>query len=249
LENITWRVYLNEKWQVRHWAGSLQLDEEQPPVVAAPAADLQTYFQNEARYQREKTHEAEQMLAFGNAALERGDQQQARRAFQAAFGLSQGNDAFNEDARVQLNNLKIQQAVVGLNVRQAAVAGGPESLSGKLRDFRNGKEAVYTQQDAKAMLERNSSEQNAAFNRLAERIVQQQEAAASNPAVLRASIPEQGRVLTFKRAVLIDPWADLQIKLTAHAAHAAGTGRRLGILLGIGVLLGMGAWAGRSVYA
>ena len=28
LENITWNVYLNEKWQLRHWAGSLQLSQQ-----------------------------------------------------------------------------------------------------------------------------------------------------------------------------------------------------------------------------
>ncbi len=44
----------------------------------------------------------------------------ARRAFQAAYGLSTHDAAFNEDARVQLHNIKLQQALVGLNVRQAA---------------------------------------------------------------------------------------------------------------------------------
>jgi hypothetical protein len=247
LENLTWRVHLNDKWEVKHWAGSLQLEEQQTATSSLAGIDVQSYLQNEANQQREKTREAEQMLAVGNAALERGEQQQARRAFQAAFGLSQGNDAFNEDARVQLNNLKVQQAVVGLNVRQAAVTGGAEGLAGNLRDLRNRKEVNYTQQDAKAMLERNSSEQNAAFNRLAERIVQQQEAAVSNPAVLRATIPQQGRVLTFKRAVLVDTWADLQIRLAAKAAHAAGSAKRLAIVLITCIAMAAAALASRSI--
>ena len=92
LENISWRVYLNDKWQVKNWSGTLQLAEQQVVPIAA-TLDLQSYLQGEAALQREKTQEAEQMLAFGNNALEKGDPQQARRAFQSAYGLSQSDAA------------------------------------------------------------------------------------------------------------------------------------------------------------
>src|SRR6201999_2159159 len=111
------------------------------------------YLQNEASAQREKTKAAEDMLAMGNSLLQNGDPQQARRAFQSAYGLSQGDNAFNEDSRVQLNNLKIQQALVGLNLRQAAAAGDTSALGGKLRDLRNRKQVAYSQQDAKDIIE------------------------------------------------------------------------------------------------
>jgi hypothetical protein len=54
--------------------------------------------------------------------------------------------------------------------------------------------------------------------KLAGRLIQQQDAAVANPAVIRANIPEQGRLLTFKRAVVVDTWADLNIALHAHTA-------------------------------
>jgi hypothetical protein len=237
LENITWRVYLNEKWQVENWTGDLQLQEEQV-VPRTAAIDVQTYLQNEAVLQREKTKGAEEMLAMGNTLLERGDPQQARRAFQAAYGLSQGDDAFNEDARVQLNNLKLQQALVGLNVRQAAVTGDDTAPAGKLRDLRGRKEVAYTQQDAKAIIDRNSAEENAVFMRLAQRLIQQQDAAVSSAAAIRAAIPEQGRMLTFKRAVMVDYPADLRIGLEASAAKAASWGMRILILVVTAVVLG-----------
>src|SRR5262249_21140981 len=104
LENISWRVFLNEKWQGKKLAGTLQLQEQRVAPVAA-TLDLQNYLQGEAALQREKTQQAEEMLALGNSALEKGDPQQARRAFQAAYGLSTSDAAFNEDARVQLHNL------------------------------------------------------------------------------------------------------------------------------------------------
>jgi hypothetical protein len=218
LENLTWRVFLNDKWQVNQWSGSLQLQQQQ--IVANPGVlDLQSYLQTESSFQREKTKEAEQMLALGNTALQNGDPQQARRAFQSAYGLSRNDYAFNEDARVQLNNLKLQQALVGLNVRQAAVSGANDGINGKLNELRNNKEANYTQQDAKQIIDNNSADENAAFMKLAGRLIQQQDAAVANPAVIRANIPEQGRLLTFKRAVVVDTWADLNVSLKTTVAN------------------------------
>src|SRR5437879_11858135 len=116
-------------------------------------------------------------MTAGNSALQQGNPQQARRAFQEAFGLSSHDAAFNEDARVQLHNIKLQQALVGLNVRQAGSGGEAGTLAARLRDLRNRKEPAYTQQDAKDIIDRNTAEDNAAFMRLAERLVQQQDAA------------------------------------------------------------------------
>jgi len=224
----------------------LQLQEVQiVPRIAA--MDVETYLQNEASAQREKTKEAEQMLAAGNSALEQGDPQQARRAFQAAYGLSQGDDAFNEDARVQLNNLKLQQALVGLNVRQAGVAGDSDALAGKLRDLRGRKDVNYSQQDAKAIIDRNTAEENSAFMRLAQRLIQQQDAAVSSTAAIHASVPEQGRLLTFKRAVVVDTFADLKIGLEASAVRAASERVRVLILAGTLLILVVFAWATRSI--
>jgi hypothetical protein len=236
LEDITWRVFLNDKWQVRKWNGTLQL-QQQKVVSSAGAIDLQSYLQNESSFQQQKAQEAEQMLALGNSALQNGDPQQARRAFQSAYGLSRNDAAFNEDARVQLNNLKVQQALVGLNARQSAVNGDNDALGGKFRDLRNRKDNNYTQQDARQIIDSNSGDQNAAFMKLAERLVQQQDAAVSSPAVIRANIPEQGRLLTFKRSVDVDRQADLNIGLQLTAAKAAPWSVRLFVLLATALVL------------
>jgi hypothetical protein len=237
LENLTWRVFLNDRWQVKKWKGALQL-QRQEIVAGGGGLDLQSYLQNESSLQQQKTKEAEQMLALGNTALQNGDPQQARRAFESAYGLSAHDEAFNEDARVQLNNLKLQQALVGLNVRQAAVSGGGGAVGGKLNELRNNKEANYTQQDAQRIIDNNSADENAAFMKLAERLIQQQDAAVANAAAIRANIPEQGRLLTFKRAVVVDTWADLGINLQTRAANAVSWNARLLMLVLTGLVLG-----------
>jgi hypothetical protein len=243
LENITWRVYLDEKWQIKKWTGSLQLQRDE---IVSAAVDVQTYLQSEATQQRDKTKAAEQMLALANSALAQGNPQEARRAFASAYGLSQHDNAFNEDARVQLHNLKLQQAFVGLNVRQSSAAGEPDAVAGKLHAARAGKDANYTQQDAKQILDRNTADENSAFTRLAERLIQQQDAAASNPAAIHANLPEQGRLLTFSRAVAVDTWADLQVGLECRTDAVASWFTRLSILAGTALLL---AWFARSALA
>lgn len=237
LENITWHVYLNGRWHVEDTTGSLQLREHTATPQSA-TIDLRQYIETETSWQKGKIREAEQLLSFGNQLLEKGDPQQARRAFQAAYGLSQNDMAFNEDARVQLHNLKTQQALIGLNTRQAAVAGETDALASRLLGAKN-VENRYTQQEAKQMLERYTAEDNAGQMKLAERIVQQQDAALANPAAIRASIPQQGQLLTFTRSLQVDTWSDLKIGITASAARTTSLWLRIGILAAVLIVLGV----------
>jgi hypothetical protein len=133
--------------------------------------------------------------------------------------------------------LKLQQALVGLNVRTAEVAGENGAMGGKLNELRNNKDANYTQQDAQQIIDNNSADENAALMKLADRLIQQQDAAVANPAVIRANIPEQGRLLTFKRAVVVDTWADLGIVLHAQSLEAVSWSLRLAVLVVTGLVL------------
>jgi hypothetical protein len=250
LEGITWRVHLGDKWRLKDATGTLQLQAQ--GVVDTPVVvDLDTYVRTEASFLQTRTKEAEQMLTLANNYLNSGDPQQARRAFQAAYGLSQHDNAFNEDARVQLHNLKMQQALVGLNVRQSAQGGETTNAPAqRLRELDAAKTPTYTQAEAKQLLERNTAEDNTAQMKLAERLIQQQDAAVANPAAIRASIPEQGRVLTFTRALLVDPWADLKLGIELAAVKSASSWLKLGVLTGVfvvlAVLAGLARWQQRA---
>jgi len=233
LENVTWNLYLNDRWEVTDWEGSLQLKEERP--FAGANLDLQSYILNENSVQQEQIREAEKLINLGNTLLREGDPQQARRAFQAAYGLSQHDDAFNEDARVQLHNLKMQQALVGLNNRAAVVSGDAAAPALQLGGVR-GQTPAYTQEQAREILDRNSAEENAVQMRLAERLVQQQEAASPSPAALRAAVPEGGRLVSFTRSLLVDPYADLSFQLRAQAPATISPTLRVAVL--VGCLLG-----------
>jgi hypothetical protein len=232
LENITWRVFLKESWKVRDWTGTLQL-QDPGRVIRTGSVDSQSYVQGELSLLKEKSREAERFLSLGNSLLQKGDPEHARRAFESAYGMSQHDAAFNEDARVQLHNLKLQQAIVGLNFRQARVAGEAGALTNAPRALRDGTVPAYTQQEAQQIIERNSAEDNAVQSRLVERLIQQQEAVAARPAAIRATVPEQGRLLTFTRSLQVDSWTDLRIGLRATPARGAGLGIPVALLAGL----------------
>jgi hypothetical protein len=226
---------LGEKWQVQRWSGSFQLDKQEN-IGCGSAANTNFYLQQELELSRSRADEAQRMLALGNTSLDGGDPHEARRAFGAAYGLSAPDAAFNEDARVQLHNVKLQEALVGLNACQSAAAGDVGALGGKMRGLRNRREMNYTQQDAKDIIDISTADENAAFMRLAERLVQQQDAAVNNPAGIHANIPEEGRVLTFKRAVAVEPWANLNIQIHASTTPATSRTVKITVLAGMAVV-------------
>jgi len=75
--------------------------------------------------------------------------------------------------------------------------------------------------------------------RLAERLIQQQDAAVSSASALRANIPDEGRVLTFKRAVVVDKEADLRIGIEAASVQVASGSVRVQILVATLMVLGI----------
>jgi hypothetical protein len=130
---------------------------------------------------------------------------------------------------------------MGLNFGQADVANAENQAAGKLRELKQRKGAAYTQEEAQQVFAANPDEDNLNFRRLAERIIEQQDAAISAPAAIRATIPEQGRLLTFRRSVQVNKWADMHIALKATAARTLSFTAKIGMFLaafvGFGILL------------
>jgi hypothetical protein len=69
----------------------------------------------------------------------------------------------------------------------------------------------------------------------------------ASPTAIRTTVPEQGRLLTFRRAVQVDTWADLRIGLEATAMLSAPSGMKFLLLVGVFTLLASVAWAARGL--
>lgn len=103
------------------------------------------------------------------------------------------------------------------------------------RNLRDGQNTAYTQQEGKQLMDRNSAEENALQMRLVERLIQQQEA-------IRASIPEQGKRLTFKRALQLETNTDLQINLNIIEIRGIPIRLKLTALASVLILLPCLKW-------
>jgi hypothetical protein len=235
LENITWQVYVPENWKVKDWDSSLQLRSE---TIAVPAAsvNLEGYLRVETARGQAKSKEAESLFIMGNEFLQKGTPQQARRAYQSAWRLSPQDAALNEDARVQLHNLKMQQALLGLNQRRQGAFEYLDKSAGKapkspFTRWVPGQAPDYTQQQVQQLLEQNAAEENTALARVAERMIRQQDAGVGQPESIRAALPAQGKRLIFTGSLQVKEWADLRIKLDSKPTGPSRWAGRFGALV------------------
>ena len=71
LENITWRVALGDKWKVKHWSGSLQL-QAQELMSPAAALDPQVYLKTQSSLRQARTEEAREYFQPGQQLADQG---------------------------------------------------------------------------------------------------------------------------------------------------------------------------------
>lgn len=246
LENVTWQVFLDEKWHMHRHDGSLQLIDSSARSVSAKM-DWQQYFQNQSLQQQAQSRTAEQFLNLGNQLLESGDPRYARKAFERAYGLSGHDAAFNEDARTQLHSLKTQQAFLGLNFRNNYVqhqSGAPNQMSWaqNLAD----EKMQFSQEDVEQLIVSNGDEINAAFTSQAERIIRQQEAAIEKPELLRTTFPQHGKAYTFQQSIQVEDWSDLVLSIDARkVSEGTGLGMKMLLLMCLTGFVGMVLLVGR----
>jgi hypothetical protein len=217
LENVTWRVVLPPGYKLDGYKGSLRLSSEH----GAGSFGVEQY---QALVSSTHTVEAKKATALfdeANLLMQRGDQQQAGEVLSRASKNGALDQAANEDARVQLRELKTQQAVLGLNTRRQRLyldnrADGARNeqleQAATLNPFMQGK-TNFNPQQVDQLLMGNTVEENAALRGIAGRIVEQQLAAEPAPSAIDVTLPERGRVVTFTRSLQVDGSAPLGLTL------------------------------------
>ena len=224
MENLTWRVLIPEAWKLTGHDGDFDLRDESN----YGSFGISEYESSAANKKQMESQSAVALLDRANSWLAAGDQEKASKAFSNAVNSGQLDAASGEDARVQLRELKTQQAVLGLNTRRQRV----------LLDngFAQKEENQQLQQAAQAnpvlqgnynydpnqfdrFLLGNSADENSALKEIANRIVTQQLAAEPAPAALNLTIPERGKVLTFHRSVQVANEAPMLLTLDLKPAR------------------------------
>ncbi len=240
MENLTWRVLVPEGWHMTDHDGDFDL-REQSARGTFKLEDYQSFVQNK---KETDSKSAVALLDQANGWLAAGDQEKASNAFSNAVRSNQLDAASGEDARVQLRQLKTQQAVLGLNTRRQKLVldNAGNVAQGNKPQFDRATEANpvlrgdynYDPKQYEQFLEGNTADENAALKDIANRIVTQQLAAEPAPAAIDVTLPERGTVLVFGRSVQVDgkrPMS-INIELKRDGQRVAWAGIGLCLLLG-----------------
>lgn len=243
MENLTWRVLVPEGWQMTDHGGDFDLKKEQ----AMGKFQLEDYQSFVVSKRKSDAQSAVQLLDQANAWLEAGDQEKASLALGNAANNNLLDAASGEDARVQLRQLKTNQAVLGLNTRRQKLAidnrsSDPQQaenpqfvraaeLNPVLRGTYN-----YDPKQFERFLEGNTADENAALKEIANRIVAQQLAAEPAPAALDVTLPERGTVLSFGRSVQVDGGRPMSIELKFKRSNSGMAWLAVLLCLLVGVM-------------
>lgn len=251
LENVQWNVLAPEGFELLDNDGNLELIGEE----SRGNYDRVSYLSKATGKRQMQAQQATQLLEQANQLLQAGEQKKAGWALNNVANSYALDAASNEDARVQLENLQTQQAIVGLNTRRQRLyldnqlGSAPDPANGQLREAASNNPVLqleqlnFRPQELSQLLAGNSREDNSVLQRIASRLVQHQRTTEPAPQAIVISLPEEGTVYSFSRAVQVSENAPLQLDLHFNSEYQLQPWQWA--LLGI-ALFALAACLGRS---
>jgi hypothetical protein len=221
LENIEWNVIAPVGFELTDNDGNLELIRQSNQENY----DRDSYLSKTGGRRRIQAQNAAQLLEQANQLLQQGEQTKARWALNSVANQYALDAASNEDARVQLENLQTQQAIVGLNTRRQRLYldnnrdGAALSDNEQLREAAAGNPILqqdqlnFRPQQLSQLLRGNTTEDNAILEQIAGRLVQHQRSTEPAPQAIIISLPEEGAVYTFSRSVQVAENEPLELDL------------------------------------
>jgi hypothetical protein len=209
LNNINWELYVSPSLRYYGFDGSMEyLGSDADPCWF----DATQYLACNQQRREDSLTKARDILSAGELLVKAGQQGQARKAFQQAYNYSQAKADLNEDARVQLRNLLKQQVKVGLVNRRNAVRSARNIVDEHpVPSVPEAADGSYDPETAKRVERTLSEHDNEALDILANKMIDQQEAAAGTINAIGVTTPKHGRRLVFGRDLQIDPTGKLTI--------------------------------------
>jgi hypothetical protein len=252
LENISWNIIVPDGFEFDLESGSLQQVEGS---TDSKVFTLSQYEESRRNRKVVQEREAINLLNRASTYLKDGEQEKARSVLQLASESSALDEASNEDARVQLRELRNSQAVVGLNTfRQRSYLnnGGAEDF-GLERNVQFEQSATqnplmrgslnYEPSQVDELLAGNSLQVTSALKRMAGRIVGQQDASEPATQAIKSQLPERGTIYKFARSVQVAGGAPLELNFTIQPNDEPSIWNVVAMLVGLTVLFGCGLGA------
>ena len=227
LENIQWNVIAPNGFQLIDSDGNLELVGQE----SRANYDRQSYLSSLKGKRQDQAQQAAKLLEQANQLLQTGEQSKAQWAFNNVANRYALDAASNEDARVQLENLQTQQAIVGLNTRRqrlfldsnrggAAIAANEQlRQAAAINPILQQEKLNYRPQELSQLLAGNSKEDNANLQQIAGRLVQHQRTTEPAPQAIIISLPEDGNTYSFRRSVQVAENAPLELQLEFNSQY------------------------------
>ncbi len=253
LENIQWNVIAPSGFQLIDSAGNLELVGQ----GSKANYDRQSYLSSLKGTRQDLAQQAAKLLEQANQLLQTGEQSKAQWAFNNVANRYALDAASNEDARVQLENLQTQQAVVGLNTRRqrlfidsnrggAAIADNEQlHQAAAINPILQQEQLNYRPQELAQLLAGNSKEDNANLQQIAGRLVKHQRTTEPAPQAIIISLPEDGNIYSFRRSVQVAENAPLELQLEFHSQYKLRVWQWVTLAVLIGLLAAGLAWKTR----
>jgi hypothetical protein len=248
MENLTWRVLVPEGWMVTDHGGDFDL-KKQSALGGFRLEDYQSFVQSK---KDRDSKSASALLDQANSYLAAGDQEKASNAFSNAVRSNQLDAPSGEDARVQLRELKTQQALLGLNTRRqklvldnrTATPAADQTQLDRAAEANPVLRGAYNfdPKQFDRFLEGNTADENAALKEIANRMVAQQLAAEPAPVALDVTLPERGTVLTFGRSVQVDGQRPMAITVDLKREGSGFSWLAVPLCLLVGAMGGIRRW-------
>ncbi|MGH8046917.1 MAG: hypothetical protein ACREKL_06695 [Chthoniobacterales bacterium] len=239
LENVTWNMILPPGYHLAGYKGSLRLTARR----SAGGFGLNDYVKLSSLTLSSETEKATALIEKANKLIQSGDQLEAGEVLSRAANSNTGDEAFNEDARVQLRTLKTQQAIVGLNTRRQRIYLDNLSNSMTVQNAQMEQAAAqngvmkgstnFDVQQIDQLQMGNTVDENTALRGIAGRIVEQQLSDEPAPGAIDVTLPQRGNVITFARSIQVDGGAPLAMQLDIATARGANGWIVLLLLLAI----------------
>lgn len=221
MENLVWDVILPPGMELTRDEGDL----ESRAVEQRGLFDRNRYLAESQAQRADQNRRATALLDQANALIQSGDQTRARQALSSVANGFAIDEASNEDARVQLENLRTQQAVVGLNTRRQRLVldhesgGGDSVVNDQLKQgaavnrVLNEGEVNFRPEELPQLLQGNTSDDNASLQRIAGKIVRQQQGTEAIARPMGLVLPSEGLVYRFERPLQVSENAPLNLEL------------------------------------
>ena len=255
LENIQWKVVAPSGFELIDSKGNLEL----VGLNSLAEYDRTSYLSSLKGKRQDQAQQASKLLEQANQLLQLGEQSKAQWAFNNVANRYALDAASNEDARVQLENLQTQQAVVGLNTRRQRLfldtnrGSDPISNNEQLRQAASANPILqqehvkYRPQELSQLLAGNSKEDNAILQRIAGRLVQHQRTTEPAPQAILITLPEEGNIYIFRRSVQVAENSPLELQLRFHSQYKLRSWQWLMLAVLISVLAAGLVWRSRSI--